>query len=213
MNSTGRISTIRMEPESLADFDERIAAMSVDDLRAEFGKLLGITVDAVAKTAKVVVRLEKLGFDLAELNNPLVYFYRLVGEGHLLAQLVSSLFGQPARLRMLTSLPPSDQKAVANGKAFPLAVCQNGQWTHKSIVLLNVPSLDHFRQLVARDHIRDEAEQRLYLELKQTKKVVEPPRRTRHFEFDRERAVAKFLGGRGAFITKDELVAAVKALS
>lgn len=175
MNLTARapetmaaISTkVRSELELLAISED------VDFLLQQLASSVERSIENFTRMAVIVNRLEEIGHPISELKLMTLPYLRKIGCGQMLAQLLVNFLGRPRLLSIAANLPLSDQERLVNNEPFELLEGES----HR---LVSPTKLGDFevKQLFARDHIRDLAEQRSWLrgreERAKLKQIQEP---------------------------------------
>ena len=159
---------------------ERIAAMTIAELRQALTDSLTTTATALIRLALVVQALETKGEDVSELRVPLLTYLRRIATGQLLPGVVARFAENPALVRKVEQLPVTDQERLADGQPVQLVVRgANGEpWTHR---LADPSKLDAAQrgQVFAADHLRSAEEQILLLESRGLKAAAPPTPRPR----------------------------------
>ncbi len=147
-------------------------------LKASLSEILAITAESIARAATIISILEDRGEDLSQLKIGLMGYLRRVACGQVLPDVVARFMGSSV-LRHVSCLPIQDQQRCLSMETVKLATVEHGNVdTREKPIMLLDPS--ESRQVFARDHIRDVAEQASWLRSQQYKTAtfdspIEPP--------------------------------------
>lgn len=200
--------------EERAGMLAKLEAMSVADLKQNLADCLRVTAADMLKLALIVHVLEAKGENLDAMKMSLLYSLRKVACGQVLPEVLVRFGGNDRLLRLVANLPIQDQHKLARGEPLPLLVfTPNGANTTRMVNPLII-STNEREQLFDTDHIRNEAEQALYLDRKRQDEIRKQKRQKNteivgKFRVDRERGGA--VAGR-VFYATAELEAVVRAL-
>ncbi len=152
-----------------------IERMTVAQLRHALAESLATTAASLLRLALIVRLLEERGEDVSDLRLPLLTYLRLIAHGQLLPDLVARFAENPPLIRQLSYLPIATQRSLAAGEAIRLVVRNGDGYTHR---LAEPSKLDmgQRNQVFARDHVRSDEEQILWLEGRKTQVRAEKPR-------------------------------------
>lgn len=143
--------------------------------------------------------------------NGMTHWLLMVGGDELYAPIVAMFIREKKMIRRLSALPFDDQKNIGDGGTVDLLVMDRGKPTTLAVKVADVNDSDVLDQLLASDHIRSVAEQRIWLESKKAQAAMPIPERIGNLAPDQERDGCEFLGKRGDFISADTLRAAYLA--
>ena len=205
-----------MSPIVLRTPDAELAGMSKEELVKAFSDCFRITVEALVRAARIIGQWHENGWDISELQavaGKWLHRLRLINSGQLLPELAFKLDGQPALLNMFARLHVDDQKKIVDDEPIPVATFTADNQPDTLMVppsrLMDPRAAFHRKQVFDKDHIRNLAEQRLWLDAEKKQKRKVKPDKVNKFNLDRERGGAVH---RGEFISLAELVEVVKAL-
>jgi hypothetical protein len=195
------------------DTDARLDAMTDEELMREFVRCISVTVEGIRSAAAVVLRWESRGYDISGLQGGrLPQWVRLVAHNKLLPEIILMFSGQPSLINRFAGYPKSDQqKIVENEPIKVLTYAPNGELSDKMLPVAQVLEQPAIRkQVIARDHIRNEVEQSAWLSA-----ATAEARRARVPDKIGELKIDKDNGGvwfKRTFIPLADLAAAVRAL-
>jgi|ERR1700722_2695399 len=165
MNTNGTLVLRALPMQELlpSGEEERIVALSTQELRQALADSLSITAASLLRLALIVRTLEERGEDISELRLPLLTYLRQIASGRLWPPVVARFAEYPPLISKVAGLPLTDQQALARGETVTLVVRQGDVWTdrqHDPTKLDNSQRL----QVFANDHKRSKEEQILWLE-------------------------------------------------
>lgn len=135
-----------------------LAALSVEQLRDELVRELGFTAVSLRRQAALVQELENRGDDLSYLKTNYVHHLRRIACGQLLPEVLIHFGGRPGLVSVIGSLPINDQRHIVDGGAVKVMMMADDGPTHKMLLPAKMTHIQ-MRQVFAKDHIRDDAEQ------------------------------------------------------
>jgi hypothetical protein len=154
-------------PEGLRKEAAETAGLGEAELRTKLKSELEVCTRSLIRVAVLVRRLEEAGADLSDIRSQsFLALLRRIAYGQLLPEIAERWLDSRDVLRRVASLPIPEQRKVAADKPMPVVVRDGDQMTHR---LLRPSTMDQRQaaQVFAGDHIRDEAEQRTWLERRQ----------------------------------------------
>lgn len=163
---------------------EQIAAMPTERLRQELTRGLQITAHNLLRLAMIVKALEDRGEDLSDLRVGMLAHLRRIAYGQTTAEVVVRFSGFPSLIGIIANLPMPDQQRLGAGEPVKLLVRGSNGPEHRLVDPLAL-SREQARQVFARDHIRDESEQIVWLESPRNQPTKES--RPRYRELGRHR--------------------------
>lgn len=146
---------------------ESIGGMTTAQLREELAKSLRITVEQLVRMAAIVRLLQDRGDELVDIRLSILNYLRKIAYGQILPELVVKFQSAPLLLNRASQLPLPDQKKLIGDAPVKLVIFENGRTDHRLLDPLKMNAVE-IRQVFARDHIRDDAEQVSYLRSKPT---------------------------------------------
>ena len=193
---------------SVTDDQKDLENMTESQLRGELLKCFGLTVYGLRTAATIVSIMEKRGIDLSDMKLALLPYLRKIASNQVMPEVIIRFVGVPSLLNVIGNLPMPDQEKLAAGEPVPLMVVgPEGRAIRMADPLLM--SMTQRTQAFARDRIRDEAEQALFLDSKLLKASTPIPERIGKLKIDKERGGV--MVGR-QFIPLDDLARAVSVL-
>jgi hypothetical protein len=151
---------------------------------------LGLTAAGFAHLAMQVGALERRGEDVTKVA--LLHHLRKVDCGSMLPQVLARFLGSNKLIGIIGSMAHNVQRELADGAKVPLVVRgDDGTPTHRMVNLLEMLP-QQIAQVFARDHIRSESEQILYLDAQREAKAAPVPEIVGPAKIDRERDGAYF---------------------
>ena len=196
-------------PEKLEQLTAEIEAFTTQQLRVELARGLQLTAQHFVRLALIVKVLESRGEDLSSLKvGSLLHHLRRIACGQMLPELLVRFAATPLLIAKVGCLPITDQQQIAAGQGVRLLVYSpTGEATHRMADPIAM-SGEQVKQAFDSDHIRNEAEQSLWLDERRTRSRTAPDR-VGELRIDRVLGGA-YLGKK--FIPQADLVAAVAAL-
>lgn len=172
---------------SIPDMYAQVSALPTERLRDELARGLAMTATNLVRLAVIVRALEERGEDLSELHGlGMVAYLRQIAHGQVLPEAVVRFSGYPMLLERVRGLPLPDQKRLTDGETVKLVILTDGRSDHRLADPLKL-TRDQVSQVFARDHIRDEQEQRAMLEDRQARPKPSKPVFHGRIRADRER--------------------------
>ena len=169
-----RIGTPEKPEVELIDTDPSIAELSTADLMSRLSETLRTTADGLRQMAAIVAELERRGEDLSDMKLGLVGYLRRIASGQMLAETVVRFAGNPLALDRISRLPLDQQRRVAAGESFELAVWRdNGERTAWLKVDPTIATPAQIQQLFGPQGVRSKSEQVAILEDRRSR----PPRK------------------------------------
>lgn len=154
---------MQSEEITLRNVTQDLTHESTAELKERLSSILATTASGLRDMAAIVAELESRGEDLSGLRIGMIDHLRRIACGQLLPEVVVRCAGQPRMLAIASRLTIDDQKKLAEGKAFDLAV-----WRGDSVEWRNVDPLEctgsQLSQIFAADHTRTQQEQVSILE-------------------------------------------------
>jgi hypothetical protein len=161
-----------------AELDE-LSLLSTEELKAELARAMEITVAALRRMAAIVRVLEERGEDLSDLKNGLLHYLRRIAYEQCLPETVVRFGNVPILVRNVSKLPLPDQRKLAGGEPVPLVVRgPDGRFELRQADPLGLSGAQ-VAQVFAPDHVRDQSEQILWLEMRGMKPARKPRRSER----------------------------------
>jgi hypothetical protein len=154
-------------PEGLRQEAAATAGLGETELLSMLKSELEVCTRSLIRTAVLVRRLEEAGSDLSAIRSQsFLALLRRIAYGQLLPEIAERWLDSRDVLRRVASLPIPEQRKVAADQPMAVVVREGDQVTHR---LLRPSTMDQRQaaQVFAGDHIRDEAEQRTWLERRQ----------------------------------------------
>lgn len=156
-----------------------LLAMNVDGLRAELARQMAITASDMLRLAMIVRLLEERGEDLSDLRNGMLPHLRRIAYGQILPELVVRYSSTPMVLHRIYQLSPPEQQQLVRTGMVELVVRRatpEGQVSFdKRCADPSRMTRDQVFQVFGLGHVRNEAEQILYLEDRTTRVIPLPP--------------------------------------
>lgn len=194
--------------------DCSVSEMTKEELVRHFAEAFGITVASLVRAAAIVEEYHRRDYDLSDLEGVaagMVHRLRDIANGRLLPELVYKFFNRPGMLNTLARLQLDDQKKFVDDEPLKLLTfTQDGRQTHlmvKPSKLMKEP--DQVKQIVASDHLRDEAEQALWLDTRRKNAMKPKTEKIGTLTLDHERGGVTH---RREFIPLATLVSATRSL-
>lgn len=212
-NQTSTVTDLRMRltpgQPGLNACGREFAGMTDEQLDAELSRCLRVTAEDMKRLAGILREKENRGHDISAFRMCPIHSLRLIASGQLLPEILVAFIGQPSLVRAIGSLPISDQERIARGEPLKLVVFGSGGQTDTRMVAPRLLGSKEIKQLFDRDHIRDEAEQAMYLDRQRQKQIRKAPDRVGVMRIDKERGGVT-VGNH--FISEGDLASALKAL-
>jgi hypothetical protein len=201
-----------LQANSHDDILGQLRSMTDEQLLEELKTGMRVNADNLLRMALVVKELESRGADLSGVKLGLLHHLRRIACGQMLPEVVTQFAWSPALIARIGSLPLSEQRKLVDGdRVKMLTYGPDGSMTHRLADPVAMTP-DQVNQVFARDHIRDDSEQALWLDRRvireRAKKAIPERIGDMHIDKEREGVVV----GR-TFIPLDHLRRAVKALS
>lgn len=156
-------------PESLQPLAEELRQLDTDALREVFREAIAMTVTGIVRAAASIRLLEERGEDLDELGNyNLFQMLRRVAYGSVLPEVVARFQGSSSVMRKIAALPIPDQRRLVEDRPLAVVVVDGEAFAHRLIPPSRMTP-KQLQQVFAGDHIRDQAEQRTWLEERRTR--------------------------------------------
>lgn len=163
-----------MNTETIPALKSNLDKYTETQLRTMLSKYLGLTVTSLQRSAKIVQELDKRGIDLSDMNAVVLQHLRRIADKQLLPQLLIGWRETPI-FAYARYLPTTIQAGIVANKPIQVITLKEGgkvdEWQCEP---RNMPA-NIARQVFARDHIRDEAEQVAYLRGKQPQQTRPDP--------------------------------------
>ena len=151
-----------------------LTSLTIDDLRAELAKQMQLTAQHLIRLAAVVAELERRGEDLSDLRIGMLHHLRRIAAGQVLPEIVVRFANAPGLLAKIGAMPIPDQQRLIDGESIKLLVnSPDGGVGHLMVDPMKL-TRQQVTQIFARDHIRDEQEQRLVLAAQRNKNSQRP---------------------------------------
>lgn len=189
-----------------------LSGLATEELRQQLAEALRITALDFVRLAMIVTELESRGEDLETLKIGILHHLRKIACGQLLPDVVVRFYLMPVLISAIGNLPIPDQQRLASGELVQVAIqTPNGDLTHRLADPLEMTQAQR-KQVFAKDHIRNLAEQRNFLDQQQTIQGTASKRTPEHIgqlRIDPERrgvVVAR------TFVSLSDLEAAVRVL-
>lgn len=160
------LKTIGPNEDNLpSHFYRGMEGLTRDELRRELALALAMSAEGLSRAAAAVRRLEEIGDDVSDLRHGMLEYLRLIAHGQVLPELVASYAGRPLLLSKATTLPIPDQRRIAAGEPIRVLSLVDGGVDHRLVSPADLTSSD-IRQVFGPGHIRNDAQQRGFLEAK-----------------------------------------------
>lgn len=185
-------------------------AMTPEQRLEHFNRRFGLAADQLFELAVDVEAMRMEGDELPSTVEQLADDLSRIANLQMLPE-VFTIFGRgrPALYRAVKSLPIADQERLCHGQRIEFAFRQpGGSWDKQMLSPLEM-NASQIIQVFACGHIRNEREQKLWLQAREKPKPRQSDPRIGNLEVDRDRRGVKC--GRH-FIPLADLKAAVKAL-
>lgn len=157
---------------TLNDAITSLSKLSDDQLTQELGKALSLTVESITRAAACIAVMRQRGMDLSRVeSSPLYKVLNRVAAGNLLPEVVTSYAGNEVLRRKISALPTDSQSELCEPDATVKVLTIDGK-TRKVRPIDMTPS--EIAQVFARDHIRNDAEQRGYIEDRKRAAIRKP---------------------------------------
>jgi hypothetical protein len=143
--------------------EERIARMTVAELRQALAEAMAYTAASLLRTALVVRALEEKGEDMSEFRVPLLTYLRRIADGRLLPSVVARFAEHPTLISRASRLTLLEQERLASGETVPLVVRHESRFDVRQADPTKLLSVQ-YSQVFAADHLRSVEEQILLLE-------------------------------------------------
>ncbi len=121
----------------------QFAAMSDEQLDAAWDRFAGWSVRVVAYGAALLSEMRRRGRDLSELKRRLGRHFdrlQLVASGKVLPETLYRFGPSPLLFHKVATLPPEEQKRLADNPPLEVAVREDGNVTHRLIRPLDMPA-------------------------------------------------------------------------
>lgn len=212
------IAAPEISPQSIEPLLEEMRAKPQEDLRQIIRDGLRMIAESYLRMALALRALEEGGDDLEwardELGAQTYGWLRRIGHNQMLAKVVVAFKKNAAAVEAVSRLPIPDQDKVIKAKRVSMVVVTNAGKADTIKAEVATMGKEQLRQVFDGGRIRDEAEQRLWLEARRQVATTTPePEKFGPFEYDRERDVILFLGKRGEPVSPTivkSLAAAIK---
>jgi hypothetical protein len=206
----------RRDDETFEEWYQRFkaanAAKSSEELLSQFWQLFTMTAENFQNMAAIIRMVEEAGGDLsgpAQRLNGFFVALRRIAYGQLLPEILVRYNGKLTLVDRIGTLPISEQKVIAAGNGIPLLVYADDGSTSRIMAEPMDMTADQVRQAFARDHMRSENEQKLFLADWRAAKRKPLPGEVGEWRLDPELGIAR----RGTVvIALTELEAMVKIL-
>lgn len=162
MNLPSEIS----EPH-LRRYLDKFAGMSVEELDGVLVDVQRVTADAMLRGAAVLCIMRDKGIDIAEkIKAGLLKICWLVANGRIDPELAERLMHRPQLIAMVRGLPLSEQQKLVSPDGYEVVEPDGENGFTKRIYRIGEfsKSPELLRQIVAEDHLRNNTEQKLFLE-------------------------------------------------
>lgn len=143
------------DPLSLSRYDK----LSDEELKAEFAKWAGLSVEGLIRLAALWQRLVNRGLEDAGIEISRTFYLDRIIAGSVLPALVVAFSKQPVHLRKLVWLTPDDQQSIVDGNPVPFVV-KPGELRMLPVRALTTRQLT---QVICDGAIRDEAAQTAFI--------------------------------------------------
>lgn len=158
-----------------------LAEIPTAELRSRLARAMRATAESLLELAGVWVELERRGEDLRDLRVGLAKWLPQIAAGTVRPELVIELSGRPQILKLLGSMPMTEQNRIASGTAVPVHV--PGESEPVSVPLDRLTTRQ-VRQVFSDAGIRSPAEQRAFIAQERTKRITKKPVRSATVSFD-----------------------------
>lgn len=139
-----------------------LSKLTDDQLVVEIGKALSLTVESITRAAACLAVMRQRDMDLSAIEaSPLYKVLNRIAAGNLLPEVVTTYAGNEVLRRKIAALPTDSQAELCELDATVKVLTIDGK-TRKVRPIDMTPS--EIAQVFARDHIRNDAEQRGYIE-------------------------------------------------
>lgn len=196
------IAAPELNSQSIEPMLEEMRAKSQDELRQVVRDGLRMISESYLRMALALRVLEEGGDDLEwakeELDMRTYSWLRKIGHNQMLAKVVVAFNKNKDAVDAVSKLPLPDQEKVVKNRRVNMVVVTGAGKTDTIKADVAGMEREQLRQVFDGGRIREEAEQRLWLEAKRQVVATTPePEKFGPFEYDRERDVILFLGKRG----------------
>lgn len=153
---------MHLQTTSLSSAVASLAGLTNDQLTAELGRQLAVTVEGVTRAAACLAVMRQRGMDLSSVESqPLYRLLTRVAAGNLLPEVVACYAGSEILRRKISAMPTDVQSELCQPEATVKVLTADGKTRKVRPVDLTRQEVG---QVFAHDHIRNESEQRGYIE-------------------------------------------------
>jgi hypothetical protein len=141
-----------------------LQSMPTPSLVERLAEKLSVTAEALEELACIVRILEDRGEDLSALRIGILPLLRKIAYGQLLPGLVAQFAGKPLLLRHAQNLPIPDQRRLLSGEKIKVVIVGDAGQPDAMFVEPHRLTAHQVRQVIGPDGVRDDGEQRSYIE-------------------------------------------------
>jgi hypothetical protein len=190
-----------------------LALKSVEELREEVKRLLGVTAENLVKLAAVVHELESRGEDISQLRLSILPSLRAIAGGKMLPEVVVKYAGRPTLLKHIEAIPIAQQKNLLERETVFVVTTDDKNNFSEEEVRLAFLNQNQIRQVFSEDSLRSPAEQRAFIRSKSHKKVEKQEVKPQRFYTPRADKEAKGIWVGKMFVTREDVIKALSDIS
>jgi hypothetical protein len=187
----------------------KFTGLSDDDLKVAFARCCGNYFESIVELAQCVQAADARGLDLSDVRLDIYPQIRRVADGAVLPEVVTMYGWKKTVYDRIAALSIAEQKKIVQDGHVPVLVLgANGETTTR-MMSPTAMRPEQLRQVFADDHVRTDAEQAPFLDVKRIEARKQVPEAVKNYKIDKVLRKAK----KGRLeITFDEIDALYKAI-